>query len=98
MPCWLSFGPSIFAALLPLLGVEGLRRGARVVEWVCLENRSARKGTGGSNPSLSAEHEPVPRSGRAFSCPDFFIGPLSYFNAALQSREERRGMQLEQTH
>ncbi len=30
-------------------------RGARVVEWVCLENRSTRKGTGGSNPSLSAK-------------------------------------------
>ena len=29
-------------------------RGARVVDRVCLENRSARKGTGGSNPSLSA--------------------------------------------
>ena len=37
------------------------RRGARVVERVCLENRSTRKGTGGSNPSLSADRPP--RSG-----------------------------------
>ena len=33
---------------------ERERRGARVVDRVCLENRCARKGTGGSNPSLSA--------------------------------------------
>ena len=31
-----------------------MRRGARVVEWDGLENRCARKGTEGSNPSLSA--------------------------------------------
>ncbi len=31
-----------------------LRRGGRVVDRVALEMRSTRKGTGGSNPSLSA--------------------------------------------
>ena len=30
------------------------RRGARAVEWAGLENRCARKGTVGSNPTLSA--------------------------------------------
>ncbi len=43
-------------------------RGARVVDRVCLENRCARKGTGGSNPSLSA------KAGRAdpVAAPFFF--------------------------
>ncbi len=39
------------------------RRGARVVDRVCLENRSTRKGTGGSNPSLSADRKPLPKGG-----------------------------------
>ena len=34
------------------------RRGARVVDWGGLENRCARKGTVGSNPTLSASHPP----------------------------------------
>ncbi len=35
-------------------GATRLRRGGRVVDRVALEMRSTRKGTGGSNPSLSA--------------------------------------------
>jgi hypothetical protein len=31
-------------------------RGARAAEWTGLENRSTRNGTGGSNPSLSANN------------------------------------------
>jgi hypothetical protein len=41
-----------------------IRRGARVVELACLENKCARKGTKGSNPFLSAKNivqiQPVP--------------------------------------
>ncbi len=33
---------------------HGFRRGGRVVDRAALEMRSTRKGTGGSNPSLSA--------------------------------------------
>jgi hypothetical protein len=50
-----SVRPVIFAALLRCPWDEkGIRRGARVVDRVCLENRCAFTGTGGSNPSLSA--------------------------------------------
>jgi hypothetical protein len=38
---------------LPLYNVP-IRRGARVVELACLENKCASNGTEGSNPSLSA--------------------------------------------
>ncbi len=36
---------------------HGFRRGGRVVDRAALEMRSTRKGTGGSNPSLSANSE-----------------------------------------
>ena len=35
-------------------GLPFVRRGARVVDWAGLANRCARKGTVGSNPTLSA--------------------------------------------
>ena len=38
----------------PALRHHGFRRGGRVVDRAALEMRSTRKGTGGSNPSLSA--------------------------------------------
>ena len=42
------------AASFACQGALGFRRGGRVVDRVALEMRSTRKGTGGSNPSLSA--------------------------------------------
>ena len=48
-----------------LEGTTGTRRGGRVVDRAALEMRSTRKGTGGSNPSLSATNKLILN---AFSC------------------------------
>src|SRR6185437_14723660 len=66
--------------------VLAARRGARVVDRDGLENRCARKGTVGSNPTLSANtfyptHGPYPS----------FVGfPAPGISAAFQSADPRR--------
>jgi hypothetical protein len=44
----------VLARSFPVIKLKQSRRGGRVVDGSGLENRRTRKGTGGSNPSLSA--------------------------------------------